>query len=98
MAATLERHASYGQPTASNIPARETIPCWVPGCEFSYTISYTEDENLQTGTEPNVATMRRLAIVLIEKAHPVHRTKNFNWKGAEQGWVEADSRAARMGL
>jgi len=68
------------------------------GCECSYTLSFTDDENFLAGNELNVATVRRLAVSLIEKAHPVHRTKNFIWKGAESGWVEADSKAARMGL
>jgi hypothetical protein len=98
MAAMLERHARDGKPTPSNIPAKEIIPCSNTECPFSYTLSYTEDEHFLSGTELNTAKMRRLAVALIEKADPAHNTKNYIWKGAERGWVEADSMAARKSL
>ena len=71
-------------------------PCILP--QKPYTISYTKEETFLVGTGQNVARMRRLAVTLIEKAHPFHHTKDFIWKGAERGWMEADSIAARMGL
>jgi hypothetical protein len=86
------------KPTPNNIPAKGTILCPVKGCEFSYTISYTEDENFLNDSELNVLNMRPLAVALIDKAHPVHRTKKHIWKGGESGWVEADSMAAGNAL
>jgi hypothetical protein len=55
--ATPERHAKAGTPTPGNIPARETIPCSDTGCEFSYTLSYTDNENFLSRGELNVAKM-----------------------------------------
>lgn len=98
MPAMIERHLKDGKPAPSNIPAKETIPCAVKGCEFAYTISYSEEESLLNGFELNVLNMRRLAVELIDKAHPVHRTKKHIWEGAENGWFEADSTGARKVL
>jgi len=98
MPAVIERHLKDEKPTPSNIPAKETILCPVKGCEFSYTFSYTEDENFRNDSELNVLNMRLLALALIDKAHPVHRTKKHIWKGRESGWVEADSMAAGNAL
>jgi hypothetical protein len=93
MAATLERHARDGKPTPSNIPSKETIPCSNSGCAFSYTLSYTEDENFLSGNELNTAKMRRLVVALIESTHPAHLTKIYIWKGAEHVWSPAPSQA-----
>jgi hypothetical protein len=90
----IERHLKDEKPTLYNIPAKETILCPVKGCEFSYTISYTEDENFLNDSELYILNMRLLAVALIDKAHPVHRTKKHIWKGGDSGWVEADSMAA----
>jgi hypothetical protein len=100
MAAMLERHARDGKPTPSEIPIRETIPCPKNDCPFSYSLSYTEAEHflIPSESELNTDKMRRLAIALIEKVHPMHSTRNYIWKGAELGWVEADSMAARKTL
>ena len=98
MPAMIERHLRDEKPAFSNIPAKGIIFCPVKGCEFSYTISYTEDENFQNDSELNILNMRLLAVALIDKAHPVHRTKKHIWKGREGGWVEADSMAAGNGV
>lgn len=95
MAATLERTGKDEKPIPSNLPAREIIPCSDSECEFSYTLSYTQEESFLSGTELNIARMRRLAVALIEREHPTHLTKSFLWKGPERGWLEADLIAAR---
>jgi hypothetical protein len=86
----------------SNLPAREVITCAHTGCEFSYTLSYTDDEIRMAGTEKNVEKMRRMAVEIIGDAHPPHLTKTYLWKAVGQGpecrWMEADSAAARAAL
>jgi hypothetical protein len=94
MPAMIERHLKDQKPSLNNVPAKETILCPIKGCEFSYTIFYTEDDGVPNDSEVNVHNMRLLAVALIDKAHPVHRTKKHIWKGTESGWVEADSMAA----
>lgn len=95
MAATLERRGKEDTFTPRSVPAQEIIPCSDIKCEFSYVLSYTQEESFLSGIELNIARMRRLAVALIEREHPTHLTKNFLWKGPERGWLEADPIAAR---
>ena len=98
MPAIIERHLKDQKPAPNNLPERETILCPAKGCEFSYTIFYSEDEKLINDSELSVHNMRLMAVALIDKAHPIHRTKKHIWKGQESGWVEADSKAAGNAL
>ncbi len=61
MAAMLERNGKDGKATPSNVPPREVVRCPHGGCEISYTLSYTDDENFMRGSEKNVTTMTRMA-------------------------------------
>jgi hypothetical protein len=98
VAAMLERNATDGKATPSNIPPREVVRCPHEGCEVSYTLSYTDEENYLHGTGKNVESMRHTATERVRNQHPVHFTRTYLWKGAGRGWVEADSLAARKVL
>jgi len=102
MAAMLERTGKDGKPTPGNLPPKEVIGCPHDGCEFSYTLFYTDDENRMVGPEKNLDKMRRMAAELVQNEHPAHFTKTYLWKAIGKGhecrWFEADSPAARAAL
>jgi hypothetical protein len=68
--------------------AIEQIRCPL-ACGASYTI-YSSDPVTTRGTETSVDAMRRMAAAKVDRGHPDHCTKEFYWKGSEQGWCESD--------
>jgi hypothetical protein len=102
MPAVLERNEKDGKPISSNVPPREVIRCLHEGCEFSYTLSYTDAENYMHGSEKNTDRMLRMAAELVQREHPTHLTRIYLWKAVGRGpecrWFEADSSAARAAL
>jgi hypothetical protein len=102
MAAMLERNGKDGKPTPANLPQREVVHCHNSGCEVSYTLFYTDDENHTVGSVRNLDKLWTSAVELIKSEHPPHFTKTYLWKaigaGPECRWVEADTQAARAAL
>jgi hypothetical protein len=75
----LERNGTNGKATPSNVPPREVIRCPHDGCEISYTLSYTDDENYISGSERNVDRMRRMAAELVQNGRVAHPLRSKGW-------------------
>ncbi|HET9401134.1 MAG TPA: hypothetical protein VFO34_09295 [Candidatus Acidoferrales bacterium] len=95
MAAALVRNVDHDHShmSSDHTLEREVIAC-SDGCEISYTLYYSGDENYSAGGERNVDAMLRGASQKLNHEHPYHETPTFLWRGRELGWKSTGPKAA----